>query len=250
MNVTAEKAETWTEESVPEKISMCWHDGAPYASSILLDGGLHADFTSTVMIEAGFEPEVIFVTWARCKIGAKSGLYDMLFSMWMDVDLHQQDFDFFNITDIQYTSFIVLNDSELQSAELKDLNGVRLALHNHGGYSRDLFNHKGFKFKFVSSDTQKLKMLARNRVDLIIGDPLRFDYELKHNLSDLDIELRTLVPHIQKQRAAPAIAKNNPHSKEIIRRYNAAYTRLCKNGVLQEIIYKHDFDFQPIDCLK
>jgi polar amino acid transport system substrate-binding protein len=250
ITVSAEEAATWVNDSVPTKIKMCWHEGAPYAASDLADGGLHADFTRTVMIEAGFEPEVIFVPWARCKIGAKSGLYDMLFSMWMDVDLHQRDFDFFNITDIQYTSFIVLNNSELQSSELKDLEGVSLALHNHGGYSSDLLNHKGFNFQFVNNDTQKLKMLARNRVDLIIGDPLRIDYELKHNLSDLDIELRTLLPPIQKQRAAPAISKNNPHNKEIIRRYNAAYKRLCKNGVLQEIIYKHGFDFQPIDCLK
>ncbi len=250
LNVSAETSGTWTEKIVPKKIKMCWHEGPPHAASNLLDGGLHADFTSTVMIEAGFEPEVIFVPWARCKIGAKTGLYDMLFSMWMDVDLHQYEFDFFNITDIQYTSFSVLNDSELQSGELKDLDGVRLALHIHGGYSSDLLNHKGFKFEFVSSNTQKLKMLARNRVDVIIGDAVRFDYELKHNLSDLDIELRTLLPPIQKQRTAPAISKNNPHNKEIIRRYNAAYKRLCKNGVLQEIIYKHGFDFQPIDCLK
>lgn len=250
LNVSAEKSGTWTEEVVPKKINMCWTESAPYSALNLLDGGLHADFVSTVMIEAGFEPQVIFVTWARCKIGVKTGLYDMLFSMWMDVDLHQQDFDFFNITDIQYTSFSVLNDSELHSGELKDLDGVRLALHSHGGYSSDLLNHKGFKFRFVSSDTQKLKMLARNRVDVIIGDAVRFDYELKHSLSDLDVELRTLLPLIQKQRTSPAISKNNPHNKEIIRRYNAAYIRLCNNGILQGIINKHDFYFEPIDCPK
>jgi polar amino acid transport system substrate-binding protein len=249
-NIYAEKSGTWTQKTVPKKIRMCWHEAPPHAASNLLDGGFHADFTSTVMTEAGFEPEVVFVPWARCRSGAKAGIYDMLFSMWMDVDLHQHEFDFFNITDIQYTSFSVLDDSELHSSELKDLDGVRLALHNHGGYSSDLLNHKGFKFKFVSNDTQKLKMLANNRVDVIIGDALRFDYELKHNLSDLDIELRTLLPVIQKQRTAPAMSKNNPHNKEIIRRYNAAYIRLCENGVLQEIITKHGFDFEPIDCSK
>mgnify|MGYP000290343481 CR=1 FL=1 len=248
MNVTAEKAETWTSDSVPKKIKMCWHNGYPYAASDMVDGGLAADFTSTVMAEAGFETEVIFVPWARCKIGAKKGLYDMLFSMWNDVNLHQQDFDFFYATDIEYTSFVVLDNSPLKSGELKDLHDVRVALHNHGGYSSDVLSHKGFEFHFVDYTIQKVKMLARGRVDVIIGDPITLNYELKHNVAGQDITFRTLLPHIQVQRSSPAIAKNNPHGKEIIRRYNDAYLRLCERGVLQHIIDKHGFDFEPVDC--
>ena len=248
MNVTAEKAEKWTSDGVPKKIKMCWHNGYPYAASDMVDGGLAADFTSTVMREAGFETEIDFVPWARCKIGAKKGLYDMLFAMWNDVDLHQHDFDFFYATDIEYTSFVVLDNSPLQSGELKDLNDVRVALHNHGGYSSDLLNQKGFEFHFVDYNIQKIKMLARGRVDVIIGDLISLNYELKHNLTGQDIKLRTLQPHIQVQRTSPAIAKTNPHGKEIIRRYNEAYIRLCDSGVLQDIIYKHGFDFKPVDC--
>ena len=55
MNVTAEKTETWTSDSVPKKIKMCWHNAYPYAASDMEDGGFAADFTSTVMAEAGFE---------------------------------------------------------------------------------------------------------------------------------------------------------------------------------------------------
>ena len=245
---TAEESTTWNKDSTPTKIRMCWHEGAPYSASDLLDGGLEADFTSTVMIEAGFEPEVIFVPWARCKLGAQKGLYDMLFAMWQDVDLHQQYFDFFHTTDIQLTSFVVLEESPLQSGELKDMNGVRVALHNHGGYSSDLLNHEGFEFYYVNYSVQKVKMLARGRVDVIIGDPSRLEHDRNTNLLDHDIKLRVLQPPIQVQRTGPAIAKTNPHGKEIIRRYNEAYLRLCENGVLQDIIYKHGFDFEPVDC--
>jgi len=245
---TAEESTTWNKDSTPTKIRMCWHEGAPYSASDLLDGGLEADFTSTVMIEAGFEPEVIFVPWARCKLGAQKGLYDMLFAMWNDVDLHQQNFDFFYTTDIQSTSFVVLDNSPLKRGELKDLNGVRLGLHNQGGYSSDLLSHKGFEFHFVDYNIQKIRMLGRGRVDVIIGDPRRLEHEINTNLVVQDIKLRALLPHIQIQRTSPAIAKTNPHGKEIIRRYNEAYIRLCESGVLQDIIYKHGFDFKPIDC--
>lgn len=227
---------------------MCWHEGAPYAASILVDGGLHADFTSTVMIEAGFEPEIIFVPWARCKLGAKKGLYDMLFAMWEGVDLHEQDFDFFYSTDIQSSSFVVLDSSPLKSGKLKDMNGVRLALHNHGGYGSDLLNHKGFEFHFVDYNIQKIRMLDRGRVDVIIGDLKRLQHEIKTKLVVQDIKLRALLPHIQSHRTSPAISKTNPYGKEIIRRYNEAYLRLCERGVLQDIIYKHGFDYEPIDC--
>jgi polar amino acid transport system substrate-binding protein len=249
-NVFAAQALTWTQEAIPKKIHMCWHNGYPYSGEKLEDGGLLADFTSTVMREAGFLPEVHFVPWARCKEGVKNGQYDMLFAMWNDVDEHERDFDFFLATDIQETSFVVLQDSKLKSSKLTELNNLRLALHLNGGYDLKITNHNGFEYSYVSSDIQKIKMLKLGRVDLMIGDPKRFDYDLRVSIQDNKTKLRSLIPPLKEQRTSPAIAKNNPHKKELIRRYNNAYLRLCKKGTLTSIINKHKFNFKPVDCPK
>jgi len=237
-----------SQAEVPVKLRLCFTESLPYGSPDLVDGGLAADFVRTVMVEAGFEPEMFYVPWARCKTGTKMGLYDMLFSMWNDVDLHQQDFDFVKTTDYQQTSFMVLDDSPILSSNLDNIGSVRLALHVDGGYSSDLLNHEGFKFVYVNNDTQKIKLLAAKRVDIFVADFLRIDALLKSDFSDQDIKLRALYPSVQIQRTSPAIPKTHPHKTEIIERYNAAYDRLCRNDVLQEIIFKHGFDYEVIDC--
>jgi len=237
-----------SQAEVPVKLRLCWTESLPYGSPDLVDGGLATDFVRTVMVEAGFEPEMFYVPWARCKTGTKMGLYDMLFSMWNDVDLHQQDFDFVKTTDYQQTSFMVLDDSPLLSSNLDNIGNVRLALHVNGGYSSKLLNHEGFQFLYVSNDIQKIKLLTAKRADVLVADPLRINAYLKSDFSSQDIKLRALYPPIQIQKTSPAILKTHPHNTEIIKRYNAAYDRLCRTDVLQEIIFKHGFDFEVIDC--
>lgn len=233
---------------VPTHLKLCWHDGAPYSSPSLPDGGLHADFVRTVMEEAGFAAEMSFMPWARCKALAKKHHQDLLFAMWNNVDIHRANFDFLNATDIQYTSFVTLEDSPLQSGRLEDLNDVGLALHLDGGYDTRITNHPGFRFSYVSGDKDKLRMLIRGRVDLTLGDPVRFQTILRDPAFGESASLKVLLPHVGIQRTSPAISKTHPHKLEIIDRYNAAYSRLCQSGTLKHIIQKHGFDYQPPDC--
>jgi|GEM_PF-6392281 len=246
--VADSKSPTWISSHLPEEIIMCWHAGRPYAGPELKNGGLSADFVRTVMQEAGFDPKLLFIPWARCKRGVLNGEYDMLFAMWNNVDQHQANFAFTKTTDIERTSFVVLENSPLFSSNLADLENVSIALHIDGGYSRDILTNEKFERIFVPSDEAKLTLLLMQRVNVIIGDLKRFEYYLAKNPSKYRIKLRALQPPIQIQKTSPAIAKNNPYKNEIIRRYNAAYDRLCKTGVLKQIIDRHRFDFEPIDC--
>lgn len=247
-NVYAELSSTWVKKTIPDEIWLCWHEAYPYAASDLVDGGLVTDFVRTVMLEAGFKPKMIFVPWARCKNGVKTGQYDLLFAMWNYVDQHQRDFDFLKATDIEHTSYLVLEDSPLKKAELENFENIRVGLHVDGGYDDEIIKHEGFHLLYMQNNHQKLKMLLANRVDMIIGDPATANSYLDRYFKDKNIQLRTLLPHIQVQKTSPAIAKNNPHKKEIIRRYNEAYERLCEDGTLQNIIHKHNFYYAPIDC--
>lgn len=235
-------------ENSAQKLTLCWHEGYPYAGPNLPEGGLVTDFVRTVMIEAGYEPEMIFVPWARCKAGVTNGRYDLLFAMWNFVDQHQENYDFLKPTNIENTSFVVLDDSPLTSAKLNSLQDVKLALHIDGGYDRKTLNHKGFTFSYVGSDILKLKLLFGTRVDLAIGDPVRFDYYKRRNFKREKRKIRELLPAIRTQHSSPAISKLNPRKDEIIKRYNAAYARLCLTGDLKRIITKYGFDFEPVAC--
>ena len=135
----------------PETLKMCWHPAPPYGSDKLKDGGFEADLVRSVAKRAGFKSTIQWLPWARCVKDVESGRLDMLMSMWENVDKHQQKFDFMKNNSFQYVALITLDSSHLWSGELGNLKGVRLGLHNNGGYNKSLLNHKGFKFVYLNS---------------------------------------------------------------------------------------------------
>jgi polar amino acid transport system substrate-binding protein len=236
--------------STPElkQITMCWHEGRPYAGSDLKDGGLVADFVTTVMKDAGFNPKILFLPWARCREGVRHKKYDMLFAMWNGVDQHIRDFDFLEPTNIERVAFFALSESKIQTSDISSLEKVHLGAHIQGGYNKELINKKNIKMVYLTSDEQKLKMLLARRVDLIISDPARIDSILNERMKSDKKKVRALYPYLRTELSSPAILKTNPNKELIIKKYSQSYKKLCRDGTLERIIKKHGFSYIPPGC--
>ncbi|OUR98579.1 hypothetical protein A9Q84_03970 [Halobacteriovorax marinus] len=241
-------SKTWSSKEVPKKISMCWHEGLPYASASLENGGLVAEFVRTVMLEAGFTAKILFIPWSRCREGVRKKQYDMLFAMWNNVDQHVRDFDFLEATNNESVALFTLKSSKIKTSDIKKMGKVSLGAHIHGGYDESILKNKSVDMVFVRNDRQKINMLLAKRIDLFISEPQRVEVILKTFSEERKSNIIQLEPLLRKELSSPAILKTNPHKKEIMKRYSAAYNKLCKSGKLKEIIQKHGFAFKPLAC--
>ena len=95
----------------------------------------------------------------------------------------------------------------------------------------------------VDSDLLNLKVLLRQRVDLIVIDKMVADALIDSNFNAQKESFIWLDPPIEYKMQYIAIAKNKPFAKEKIAAFNLGLRQIRQNGVYQKIMRKHGFDW-------
>lgn len=222
-----------------ELVKVCFLNWGKQGGEHLPEQGFNPDLVSTVLREAGYEPEVRILPWVRCLEETKQHKYAFVAGYWRGGE-GDKWFDYFHPTTVDRINFVVMKESDLTSGRLEDLYGRRVGyLRGAGGLKEFKDRIERFKAFEASKDLALIKMLRAGRIDAIISNSPHITSLAETSFPDMVGHLRVLQPAIQVNIAAPAISWTHPKREEMKARYNRAYEKLVKEGIYERLMAKH-----------
>lgn len=171
----------------------------------------------------------------------KKGQYDGLMGAYYD----QKRTQYFRYTDPIMENkdvFIGLKNGIQSYKELNELKAYRIGVIRGASYADELIA-QGFTVVEANDDLQSLRMLLKERLDLVLMSQTHFKYLLK-NQDDLSKSQTELVILEQPFRVVPLyclISLSRDDNKEIVERFNQALESLKENGSWDKILERYSF---------
>lgn len=227
--------------SSSEHVKVCYLEWGKLGGKNLPSYGLVPDVVSTTLKEAGYEPEVTIMPWARCLKLVSLKKYDMVAGFWIGEE-QKKSYQYFEPNTIDDIAFITLKGFLAKSGKIEDFYGKKVGLiRDAGGLENFYSKEKNFKKVMkVDNDIQLVRLLKAGRIDAIISDPVQVLSKVDAMFPELINKLKVWDPVIQRNIGAPAVAKDHPKRDELEKRYNNAFKKLVKQGLYDEMMKKHD----------
>ncbi len=151
-------------------VKLCSYPGwLPYANPDLPAGGLSTEIIKQVFISQGYIVKILWMPWARAMATAKQGLCSGLGEAYY-TEQRAQWGSFSNAYFQVNVAFFSLKTHKISYQTLEDLKGLKIG-HIRGASVSAKFDAASYLNKSpVNSIDQALRMLDRNRFDLIVDD--------------------------------------------------------------------------------
>ncbi|WP_348772145.1 transporter substrate-binding domain-containing protein [Pseudoalteromonas sp. MMG010] len=229
----------------------------PYISDSLCNNGWILQFVVAALHQQNYNVHIEFMPWARAVRYVELGQADILIPEY-DIEHSAPSDNITNTTRLKLLalsapfpggalSFLKRKDDEftfngdLNSIKTRQLGVVR-------GYQNTpeldaMIDNKLIEPVYAVDDFQLVRLLAENRVDLIVGDPLVFQHSIIN--SNLDDEqkhalMQKLTP-VGKQIADKslhfAISKRIPHWQRVLADVNSSILAMKNNGELARLAH-------------
>ncbi|MCX4026908.1 transporter substrate-binding domain-containing protein [Endozoicomonas sp. SM1973] len=214
-------------------ISLAGGEWPPYVSESLKYYGITPRILTEVFATQDITVRYQFTSWARALEMVRKGKADGTF-LWSKTSEREKDFFYSKepIGNISYV-FFHLKDNPFAWSSFEDLRGKRIAA-TIGYHYSDEFNRyekEGLiNINRVKSDLQLLKMLYKQRVDIIPHDLTVGYYEINKHFPESLKKLFTNHPLPIKKKPAYLLMSKNNNNKKIIDIFDKAIANLKKSG--------------------
>jgi len=223
-------------------VSLCTYPHwAPYVHPDLPQGGLATDIINQAFISQGYTVTIAWMPWARALATAKNAICDGITEAY-----HTPERALWGRYSQPYYevqgAFYSRKNSNITFQTLDDLKSYRIGFMRGASVSAE-FDAASFLNKTeVNSLKQGLKMLDRNRLDLIINNRLVIEFELGNmEAENYGISDRIVIvnPYVTTRNLHVLFSKKSKNSQILILDFNKGLDKIKKNGVYDDILSKH-----------
>ncbi|GGD67993.1 ABC transporter substrate-binding protein [Lacimicrobium alkaliphilum] len=225
-----------------ESIDIATGEWPPYTSASLPQDGYVNHVVRSAFGEMGIQVSFIYQPWARSYEGAKKGDYAAT-SYWYQDPKHQADFLLSTpLTKEKVVFFRRKSGRPLHWDELADFDDLRIGLSRSYTYTQALWeyaNANPHRISVVNTDTQNIKMLLLERIDLFPVQEL-VGWNLVHGLfaPEQANRIETLQPPLSEKTGHLLFPKRNAGSERWRDLFNRGLDKLKKKGLLEQ--YRED----------
>ncbi len=211
-------------------------DWQPFYGHDLPEQGFFAAIIREAFKRAGYDIEINFQPWKRALETTQKGNYDGLLGAYYS----EARSNFLNFTDVVYENediFLSKNKALVNYQNLSDLKDYRIGVMRGAAYSEEL-RKQGYKVVETNNEQQSLRMLCRDRLDLVLMSKMHYDF-LFANEPDIFSGSESLLILDKPFKTYPLyvpITKKRPDSDEIVNRFNSALSELKQDGSYGEIL--------------
>lgn len=213
----------------------------PFADSDYKDGGYTTEIAKEVLERMGYRVELHFLPWARAismtQSGKYAGLPGIYFSEERAKSLAFTD-PIFEVEQVFFSN----NDSEIvYQGDLQELKPYMIGI-VRGYVHSEKFDQATFLNKYeVSSSEDNIRMLLRNRIDLLVDTKKSISYLLQEKFPEDINSLTALEPVLLTRKVYMAFSKNRPDYKQLIKDFNNTLKIIRLDGTIEKLDQKYGF---------
>lgn len=194
--------------------------------------GTSTKIVRQVLKEAGLTAKIQIHPWARSYAMAQNQKNTLIYTINRTSD-RESKFKWIGLlASNKYNSFLfkLRSNQDVQVTNLEDAKRYLIGT-NLGDVNHELLKSEGFKkIQAVPQRGQSIKMLLRNRVDLIVGS----DTILKEEFKKIGQPIESIEALIPFKISKPYMAISNSTSDVLVDRIRAAYQRLVLTGEIPD----------------
>ncbi|WP_419787197.1 substrate-binding periplasmic protein [Pseudodesulfovibrio sp.] len=204
------------------------------------EGGYLAEITDTAFRRAGYDPEFVFVPWARALLGTIETEYDVLLAAYRTEE-REEVLLYSNPIGTTDVILLKLKTRNIHFSSIEDLRPHRIG-HIKGSKVNKEFDEaekKYLKIDYVKDAKYNLKKLLAGRIDLAVEKKERVEQLLKTSFRDYADHFEFITPPLQKNFFYNCISKRHEHSYQIIADFNRGLRMIQEDGTLDGILERH-----------
>ncbi len=209
-------------------LTLSTEDGPPHMIQASNDG-IDIDIVRSVLVELGYDVDVVYAPLERCKLSVKQGLFDLTVPTFVT-----SDSDGFYVSEpvINYRP-TVFSKANTKFSSLKDIQDLRVATFQGArGYLGPQFVSMSRKNRYVEYSNMSVlsSLLLKDRTDVVVLDYYIFYYYLRemNQFGRLhEIQENAIIPSVQ--------AAVGFHSKSLRDQFNQAFDKFKKVGGVKKI---------------
>lgn len=213
----------------------------PFADRDYKDGGYTTEIAKEVLERMGYRVELHFLPWARAismtQNGKYAGLPGIYFSEERAKSLAFSD----PIFEVEQVFFCNNNSEIVYQGDLQELKPYMIGIVR--GYAHgEKFDQATFLNKNeVSSSEDNIRMLLRNRIDLLVDTKKSISYLLQEKFPEDINSLTALEPALLTRKVYMAFSKNRPDYKQLITDFNNTLKIIRLDGTIEKLDQKYGF---------
>lgn len=228
-----------------ETLKLCYLEWGKFGGKKLPEKGFIPDAMTRILTHAGYQVEVSIRPWNRCIEQTKAMDFDLVADAWKGPTF-DNDFDYLRVHHIDAINFVALKTSDIKDGNIESMKGRRVGyLGTSGGLEKFYKNQDIFaQVSKVNSEAAMLRVLLKDRVDVIVSDPLQLLAVADTIEQGLSEKLAVLDPPLQLNYGAALISKNHPKKEEIKAAFDKAFRELAKTDMYEKLSAKHDIQIR------
>lgn len=227
-----------------EKLKLTTVDWQPFFGHDLPEKGFFSAITREAFNRAGYEIDIEFQPWKRAIETTKKGIFDGLLGAYYN----DERAEYLRFSDVVFESkdvFISKDESLISYKDLTALKAYRIGAIRASVYADEL-KASGYNVVETNDDIQGLRMLLKDRVDLVLMSQTHFKYLLENDLefyASRDEFVLLDKPYRTNALYCP-ILKKRENSQKIIGRFNRALQEIKEDGTFKKILKRHKLSFE------
>ena len=233
------------------RITLVTGKWAPYTSSNLPDKGLFTAIVSATFKLMGKQPRYLFVPWKRAETFVRQGRAFAAFP-YMITAARKRLF-YFSDT-VAYSTGRFFYDKRFmkhppQFQHLSQLQGYRIGGVMGYWYERP-FENAGLDLNLVVSDSQSLRLLALNRVDLVATDEI-VGWELIGTLfPQQKQDFATLSRPMDRASLRLMVSRKYPGARALLKAFNRGLVQIKENGTYARILKAYGLTVSELNTVE
>ena len=194
--------------------------------------GYSWDVTRESFQAMGYAIKLIVAPWARAELYVKQGSVEVIFPAVLTKKRLKKYVYSKHYTDRQNFLIYAPKDSDFQWDGLNSMKGKTIIKIFKWSFGEKFSNAKHFPIHKVYSIMEGLKILARGRVDGMVGYEISFDHIIK--TSGLEGKFKKLPPFDFSDEFLIAL-KSNQKAQKKLKDFDKGWEIISKNGMLENI---------------
>ena len=204
------------------------------------EGGYLAEITDTAFRRVGYDPEFVFVPWARALLGTIEIEYDVLLAAYRTEE-REKVLLYSNPIGRTDVILLKLKTRDIHFSSIKDLRPYRIG-HIKGSKVNKEFDEaekEYLEMDYVKDAKYNMKKLLAGRIDLAVEKKERIEQLLKTSFRDYADRFEFITPPLQKNFFYNCISKKHGSSYKLISDFNRGLRMIQEDGTLDAILERH-----------
>jgi polar amino acid transport system substrate-binding protein len=224
--------------SAEQTIQISASEAPPYSSESVVEYGYNNHVIQCAFKQQDISVEFVFMPWSRAYKGTMEGKFPVS-SYWYFDPKHEKNFLISDpISNERIVFFRRKTQRVNQWASLADFSKLRLGLTRGYTYTTEIWDYakaNSFYFSVVNSDTQNLKMLLLDRIDVFPVEEIVGWYILNNSFAKEQVNLiETMVPPVMFKTGHLLFSKKLSNSKALLQSFNKGLEKCREQGILQK----------------